>query len=80
MVRNRTGARYSGIEMMLAGIFDRVSLLLYAQTKDAKTGRNRPKSLLEEMMRDKSNDIAAFESAGGFEAARRRILQKEDRV
>ena len=26
---------------MLAGIFDRVSLLLYAQTKDAKKNRNR---------------------------------------
>ena len=76
IVRNRTGMQYSSVEMMLAGIFDRVSLLLYAQTKDAKKNRNRPKSLLEEMTRDRSNEAVAFESAEGFEAARQRILHK----
>ena len=76
VVRNRAGTQYSSIEMMLAGIFDRVSLLLYAQTKDAKKNRNRPKSLLEEMTRDRSNEAVAFESAEGFEAARQRILHK----
>ena len=50
-----------------AGIIDRLSLLLWMQTEDGTKGRNRPKSLLDELTREKQeNQIAAFASGDEF--------------
>ena len=35
--------------LLSAIMVDRLSLLVYSQSKDAKTGRNKPKLLLEEL-------------------------------
>lgn len=37
---------------LLMAMVDRLSLLVYAQSKDAKSGRNKPKMLLEELYKE----------------------------
>ena len=50
-----------------AGIIDRLSLMLWMQTEDGAMGRNRPKSLLDELTREKQeNQVAAFASGDEF--------------
>ena len=50
-----------------AAIIDRLSLLLWMQTEDGAKGRNRPKSLLDELTREKQeNQVAAFASGDEF--------------
>ena len=50
-----------------AAIIDRLSLLLWMQTEDGTKGRNRPKSLLDELTREKQeNQVAAFASGDEF--------------
>ena len=50
-----------------AAIIDRLSLMLWMQTEDGAKGRNRPKSLLDELTREKQeNQVAAFASGDEF--------------
>jgi hypothetical protein len=39
--------------MLLAAAVDRLSFLVWAKTKDGAAGRNRPKSIVEELTREK---------------------------
>lgn len=57
-------------DMMQAAMVDRLSLLLWAKTKDAQHGMNRPKSLLEILTRapQKSGSTQGFDSPEDFEA------------
>lgn len=56
-------------DMMQAAMVDRLSLLLWAKTKDAQHGMNRPKSLLEILTRSQKNGSAqGFDSPEDFEA------------
>lgn len=57
-------------DMMQAAMVDRLSLLLWAKTKDAQHGMNRPKSLLEILTRapQKSSSTQGFDSPEDFEA------------
>ena len=81
---SRTVRKISGVPcgidtQILAAVFDRVNALVYARTKDARHGRNRPKSLLAELL---GRDAAAgekprgFKSAADFEAARKRCMKR----
>lgn len=57
-------------DMMQAAMVDRLSLLLWAKTKDAQHGMNRPKSLLEILTSppQKSGGTQGFDSPEDFEA------------
>lgn len=72
--RKLRGEDYTTQEIMLAGIFDRLSLLVYSRTKDAQKGRNYPKSLVERMTQ-KDTDIVGFRSGEEFEKVRSRLLK-----
>ena len=63
--------------MLLAAAVDRLSMLVWAKTKDSKTGRNKPKSILSMMLKSepKKDDVMTFDTAEEFEAARRKIIQ-----
>lgn len=64
-------------QILLAGIYDNVSLLRWFQTTDSQKGINRPQSMLEHILgRDKKKEVQAFNSVEEFERARQRILQK----
>lgn len=65
--------------LLLAAIVDRLSLLVYANTKDAKTGSNRPRSLVAILTGEDNKNIAGTEvyaSGNDFEAARMAILEE----
>ena len=61
-------------DYLLAGIFDRLTLLVYANTKDAQKGRNKPKMLLDTIEKSKDN-VSSFNSGEDFEKAKADILK-----
>lgn len=66
--------------LLLAGISDKLSYLLWSKTKDGVKGRNKPKSILEMLTEPKkqSNQLA-FNSGEEFEQMRARILAGGDK-
>ena len=64
--------------MLLAGIHDRLSLLVWSQTKDAEKGKNRPQ-MLTDLLLNKTNEseVQAFNSSEEFEKERQRIIGGE---
>ena len=57
--------------MLLAGLSDRLSLLLWTKTKDAEHGRNRPASILESLTNvKKESSHLSFDSGEEFMKAR----------
>lgn len=61
---------------MLAAAVDRLGLLVWAQTKDAQKGRNRPKSLLDELTKASDRQVVAFDTAEEFNVYRNRIIKE----
>lgn len=64
--------------LLLAGMNDRLSLLLWAKTKDGQKGKNRPKSLLEafgQSSKQEKEEIL-FNSGKEFEEARAQLIQE----
>lgn len=62
--------------LLLAAAVDRLSLLVYANTKDAQHKRNTPKSIVETLTETKTKkDYRTFSSAKEFEAARAKFLK-----
>ena len=64
--------------MLLAGIFDKVSMLFWSKTKDAEKNKNRPTSVVEMLNGKQENQskVVSFESGKDFEANRQRILDR----
>ena len=63
--------------MLLAGISDKLGILLWAQTKDGQKGKNRPISILEKVLNlpKKRKEEVAFSSGEEFESTRNQLLQ-----
>lgn len=79
---SRIKMRLSGTTVPLdlvlsAAAVDRLSLLVWAQSKDAEKGRNRPESLVSELLGEgkRGGDICAFSSGDEFEAARKKMTE-----
>lgn len=68
------GATLSMTERLLAGMFDRLSVLVWSKTKDAEKGRNFPKSILEALENPQKKDYQAFDSIEEFEKRRAELL------
>lgn len=66
-------SRFNVKESLLAGILDRLTLILYSKTKDAEKGKNYPKLLLDET--EKKEELQGFTSSEDFEKIRRRIIE-----
>lgn len=66
-------SKFNVKESLLAGILDRLTLILYSKTKDAEKGRNYPKLLLDEAT--KSEELQGFVSGKDFEKMRRKIIE-----
>lgn len=73
-----SGAARDENTMILAAIFDAVRVIVWAKTKDAERGRNRPKSLVESFMEKPKTDdnIVTTNSGAEFHALREKILQE----
>lgn len=75
-IKMRLSGMKAPIDLVLsAAAVDRLSLLVWAQSKDAEKGRNRPDSLVSELLGEgkRGGDISAFSSSEEFEAARKKI-------
>ena len=77
---SRTKMRIAGRKiplntMLLAGILDRLSVLVWQRTKDGKLGTNKPGSVLEELTKVKpeKEQPVLFRSGEDFMAAWERI-------
>lgn len=71
-----TGRQVSTDMIISAAIVDRLSLLVWMQTKDGANNRNRPESILARLTQDRTEhgDIVGFDTVEEFEAERARIL------
>lgn len=64
--------------LLLAGIEDKLSMLLWSKTKDGQKGLNPPKLLVEKLMGiETAQKQIAFKSGEEFEQARNKLLGKE---
>ncbi len=63
--------------LLLAGILDRLSVLLWRQTKDGQKGRNMPTMVLDTLTvrKSKDNDVIVFSSGEDYEKTRNKILK-----
>lgn len=61
-------SKYTVEQSLLVGILDRLTLLVYAKTKDAQKGKNYPKLLGSSLTEEK--EIVGFTSSKDFEEAR----------
>ena len=68
------GSKVSPNILLLSGIVDRLNLLLWTKTEDARKGRNKPKSILDHLYKEES-DVSAFASGKEFEEERQRIIE-----
>lgn len=66
-------SKFNVKESLLAGILDRLTLILYSKTKDAEKGKNYPKLLLDEA--EKKEELQGFMSSEDFEKMREKIIK-----
>lgn len=59
--------------LLLASMCDKLTLLLYSNTKDAEKGKNYPKLIMDTLIK-KDNDILTFSSSEDFEKKRGEII------
>jgi hypothetical protein len=63
---------------LLAGMFDRLSLLVWFKTKDGQNNRNRPKSMVEVLTpsskNEKTDDTIIFNSGEEYEEMRSKLI------
>lgn len=63
--------------MLMASAVDRLSNMVWMQTKDGVNGINRPKSILSSLLKEEvANDIESFSTPEDFEKRRNEILMK----
>lgn len=62
-------------EMLLASISDNTRMIAWLHTKDAETGRNRPKTLLSLLFEEKT--VTTFETGEEFDKEWKRLTQEE---
>ena len=62
--------------LAMATLIDGVNILIWQNTKNGKSGRHRPPSVVDKLITkpEPENEIAAFRTAAEFELARARIL------
>jgi hypothetical protein len=62
--------------LLMAAMVDHLALLVWSKTKDAETGRNRPKSIVQTLTAEESDgDIVTFDTPEDFEAMKKKILE-----
>lgn len=78
-IRMRMSGQKARTEILLmAAIADRLSTLVWLQTKDGQKGRNRPESILQKLTAEPKteDDFETFRTAEEFEKRKAEILSK----
>lgn len=78
VMRAMSGQKQTTDTMLLAAAVDRLSLLVWFQTKDGQKNRKRPPSLTEELTKDRSKEEKPmlFDTPEAFDEARQRAMKK----
>lgn len=74
--RKLLGSQLTMAEMLLAAVFDKLSILAWLWSKDGQTGDNLPESLLSALLGEKTESSGAaqtFDTGEEFEAEWRSI-------
>lgn len=71
-----SGAKAPAEIILLASMVDKLSLLVWAKTKDAEKGRNRPKSLLS-ILYPKETNNTKYKTGEDFIKARNKLIGGE---
>lgn len=62
-------------KLALATLIDGVNILIWQNTKGGRTGKNRPQSVVDRLIkRETEKEIVGFNSSADFELARARII------
>ena len=63
---------------IIAGIYDLTHTLVWFQTKNGSKGKNRPKSLLKQLLEapEQDNEVETFSSGEEFMKAREKLLKE----
>lgn len=64
-----TGTKVDDDITMLAAILDETRQIAWMFSKDGSRGRNRPKSVVKELARERDNNIKSFENLEDFKRA-----------
>ena len=75
IMRKMTGFPVGTDTFLLAGILDRLSFLAWTKTKDAQSGRNRPDSILNNLMHRDTKPERNFEVFASGEEFMERLKQ-----
>ncbi|MFR6673110.1 MAG: DUF5361 domain-containing protein [Enterococcus avium] len=64
--------------LLLAGLSDKISVLLWTKTKDGQKGRNRPPMILDTFNQNKTKqrETVVFNSGEDFEERRKELLKQ----
>lgn len=73
VMRKMRGSVLTFRDSLMCLAIDKISQLVWLQSKDGEKNRNRPKSILEELTKPKA-EPKGFSSVSEFEAARKRII------
>lgn len=68
-----SGLRVDLKTLLLAHIADNTAINVYAKTKDAKSGRNKPKSFVEVLNKDPNKELKQFKTGADFLEEWRRL-------
>ena len=63
-------------QTMMAGILDRLSILLWSKTKDGQKGINQPKSIIESVNEKPKEKVTSFESGEDFMKLREKFVKE----
>lgn len=64
--------------LLLSSVVDRLSYLLWFQTKDGQKGKNRPKSIYNELCKTNDETYKAFDSIAEFNKYRNNFLERNN--
>lgn len=72
-----SGQKVSLDTLLLAGVSDRLSILVWGKTKDGQKGINRPAMLVDTLITKgvKNTDVIVFNSGEDFEKTRKMIIK-----
>ena len=74
------GQSVSNETLLLAGISDRLSMLVWFKTKDGQKGKNRPPSMVDMLTnknKESDKDVVTFNSGKDFEKLRNSLIGGE---
>lgn len=64
-------------KLLLANIADSLNFIAWSKTKDAQKNKNKPKSILKELINSKKDkEIKGFKTGNEFDRARRELLRR----